>query len=284
MMQFDHTLCLILASTALLGINAGLLGIFLVLQRKSLFADTISHATLPGITGLFLYTQSKNSLVLMCGALISAILASLLIDYLQQTTKLKKETILGIVLSTSFGIGTIFLSKIQTMANAHQAGLTRYLLGNASTMLYQDLYTIAIITTLTILCILLCYKPYQTMLFDPEFAHTHHLCHPYLARVFLILTTLTIVIGLQSVGVILITALLITPACAALLCTHSYTRCLMLSAFFGFFATSSGTLIASYHNRIPTGPVIVVIACLITLFCLLATSTTFLKIFQKKHA
>lgn len=269
MIQFDQTLLLILVCTGILGITAGMIGTFLILQKKSLFGDTIAHATLPGLTGIFFYSLNKDPIILLCSATFSAIFASLIIDQLEKQTTLKKDTILGIVLATSFGLGTVFLSKIQTIPDAHQAGLTKYLLGNASTLLHQDLYMITIIACIVCCCIFIWLPKYKTMLFDPEYAKSCAIFTRTISGVMLILTTLTIVIGLQTVGVILISALLIAPACAARQWSNHYEFIILLAAFFGMLATTIGTLISCSIVHLPTGPTMVIVASCITLLSIL---------------
>ncbi|MBP6892326.1 metal ABC transporter permease [Candidatus Babeliales bacterium] len=285
MIQFDQTLFLILLTTGILGINAGMIGTFLVLSKKSLFGDTIAHATLPGLTGIFFYTMSKNPLILICSATISALFAAVCIDQLEHKTTLKKDTILGIILATSFGLGTVFLSKIQTIPDAHQAGLTKYLLGNASTLLHQDLIMISITTLFFLFFIFNVYKQYKILLFDSEFAATSNIATRTISYLMLLLTTLTIVIGLQTVGIILISALLIAPAIAARQWSHTFETIIFLSAFFGMISTTAGTLISSSMMYVPTGPTIVIVATMITFFSILFAPQgiiiTWLK--QQKH-
>lgn len=269
MIQFDQTIGVILLATGILGLNAGVLGSFLVLQRKSLFGDSIAHATLPGLTGIFFCTLSKNPWILLCGGTISALIAAMVINQLEKHTTLKKETALGIVLATSFGLGTMILSKIQTIPDAHQAGLTKYLLGNASTLLHIDLWMITYITVISGLLIYLILKPYKIMLFDPEYATTCNIANGMITFSMLLLTTLTIVIGLQTVGVILISALLIAPACAARQWTNNFGTMIIIAALFGMLATTIGTLISSATAHLPTGPTIVIVASSITLLSIL---------------
>lgn len=269
MIQFDQTMMIILLATGILGFHAGIIGSFLVLQKKCLFGDSIAHATLPGLTAIFFFTLSKNPWILLCGATCSAIIAAIIIDQLERHTTLKRESLLGIVLASSFGIGTVFLSKIQTIPNSHQAGIHKYLLGNASTMLHQDLYMIMLTTLLSSLCIVLTYQSYKTILFDHNYAATRNIPTKYIRLIMLLITTITIVIGLQTVGVILMSALLIAPACAARQWTHHYGMMLTFSAFFGILATTAGTIISSSIAHMPTGPTIVLVASCITLISIL---------------
>ncbi|OGB86556.1 hypothetical protein A3J41_02360, partial [candidate division TM6 bacterium RIFCSPHIGHO2_12_FULL_38_8] len=153
--------------------------------------------------------------------------------------------------------------------DAHQAGLTKYLLGNAATILHQDFYMICLITFVSICSILLFFKKYQIILFDFEYAQSCNHTTRMISNIVLVLTTTTIMIGLQTVGVILISALLIAPATAARQWSHNFTTIIFLAAFFGLLSTTLGTLISSSMPHLPTGPTIVMIACFFTFFSLL---------------
>ncbi|HSW76169.1 MAG TPA: metal ABC transporter permease [Candidatus Saccharimonadales bacterium] len=267
--MIDQTLLLIMFATGLLAINAGIMGCFVLLQRKSLFGDTIAHATLPGIAGIFLILHSKLTWILMMGGMISASIGAITIHYIIKQSTLKKDTALGIVLATSFGFGTALLSKIQTYPTAHQAGITKYLLGNASTILYSDLYMIAAVSIINLICLKLFFKEYCILLFNPDYAHTIGIPVQKISMLITLKTMLTIVVGLQTVGVILISALLIAPAAAARQWTQQFSTMIFLSACFAILSTTTGTLISSFVNHLPTGPTIVVIATLITFLSIL---------------
>lgn len=269
MITFDQTVISIFIGTGIFGINAGILGTFLVLQKKSLMSDAIAHATLPGLTIIFFIMMNKNPWLLLLGGTLSALIACACLYYLEKHTNLKKDAQLGIILATSFGLGTVMLSKIQTLPDAHQAGLTKYLLGNASTILQSEIIMIGMITLLTIICLLLIFKPYKIMLFDPEYSATIEIPTRIISTTILIITTLNIVVGLQTMGVILISALFIAPACAAAQWTNRYTTMIILAMTCSLFSTTAGTLISSALPHVPTGPTIAIIASCITLLSIL---------------
>ena len=268
MIIFDQTLLLILCGTGLLGISAGIIGCFVILQHKSLFGDTIAHATLPGICAMFLLTNSKLPLLLMIGGIISAAIGSMAIDYIIMHSTLKKDTALGVVLASSFGLGTLLLSRIQINPSAYQAGISKYLLGNASTILHSDFYFISIVTILVFLILKIFFNEFSIFLFNSDFAQTIGIPTKTISFFLTMTTMLTIVVGLQTVGVILISALLIAPAAAALQWTHRLSTMIFLSACFGCMATTIGTLISSTIPHLPTGPTIVIVASFITFFSL----------------
>lgn len=265
MTQFDYTFFIVLVGTTLVGITSGIIGCFIVLQKKSLLGDALAHATLPGIAIMFLYTNSKSSPLLFAGATVSAILGAYCIELINKHTTLKKETSLGIILSTSFGIGTILLSIIQTYPTAHKAGINKFLLGNASTLLLEDLIIISITTLFIIVTTIICWKEFKIFLFNKDFAFLIGIQTTTIKFILMTLTIATIIIGLQTVGAVLISSLLIAPATAAAQWTKKLHVMILLSATCSCIATITGTFISSSIPHLPTGPVIISIATLCTL-------------------
>lgn len=271
MIMCDYTLFLICLGTGILGALAGIVGSWLFLEKKSLFGDTIAHATLPGLTCMFLLSHSKHSLLLLIGGLCSAFISTWCIQHIQNHSTLKKDAILGIILATSFGIGTVLLSKIQTLENAHQAGLTKYLLGNPATILQEDIIMIVCATSITLFFIFRYIKAYTISLFDHVYANSIGIPVQKISYIMLVPITITIVFGLQAVGIILMSALLINPAAAAYQWTKNFYKMMLLSASFGAFSTIIGTIISCSKTHLPTGPVIVIIATTITALSILCS-------------
>lgn len=272
MIIFDQTLLLVLISTTLVSISCGIIGTFVVLQQQSLCGDAIAHATLPGIALIFLLTKSKNSWILLLGAIISGLFAFYLITMLHKHTNLKKDSILGIILASFFGLGALLLSVIQRNPNAHQAGINKFLWGNPATMLFEDLALILCITFIILLVSFLYKKDFQIVIFDSKYAHTLGINTHKIFIILSIITTLAIVIGLQTVGIILICSLLVAPAAAAFQLTHSFSQMIKLSCLFSLISTISGILLSSNFNHLATGPTIVVIATSITFIALFYNS------------
>ena len=269
MIQFDITLITVLIGTTLVGITSGIMGCFVILQRKSLFGDAIAHATLPGLAAMFLYTGSKAPSFLFFGATLSGFIGAICIHLINKHTTLQKETALGVVLSTTFGLGTLLLSIIQTFPNAHKAGINKFLLGNASTLLWDDLCIIVTVTTIVMITVLLCWKEFKTFIFNQEFAFSLGMNTEYIQATLTTLTVITIIVGLQTVGVVLISSLLIAPAAAAYQWTQRLSHMIILSCFFSSVATISGTFLSSSCEHLPTGPTIIVIATICTFFSIL---------------
>lgn len=269
MLIIDQTILIPCVATGILGSIAGIIGCWLFLQQKNLYGDTISHATLPGIAGIFLITHLKHPLVLLLGGVGSALIAAYFIETIKRRTLLKNDTVLGLVLASSFGLGTILLTKVQSMTDAHHAGLSKYLMGNPATILREDLVMIALGSMVTLIFTARFIKPYAITLFDPIYASTVGIHTRMLSWIMLIPTTITIVFGLQAVGIILMSALLINPAASAYQWTKKFTYMMLLASFFGAISAVIGTLVSCTYEQIPTGPMIVIVATTLTALSIL---------------
>ncbi len=255
----DYTLRTVALGAAILGTVSGSLGTFAVLRKQSLLGDAISHAALPGIALAFLFTGSKSPIVLMVGAAIAGWIATLLIMKIVNNSKIKDDGALGFVLSVFFGFGLVLLTFIQKQANASQAGLDKFLFGQAATLLEKDIITMASLGLITLLILLVFWKEFKLLSFDPYFA----LSQGYNIRLIEVIMTTLIVIaivqGLQTVGVVLMSAMIVAPAAAARQWTSRLGIMVILAGFFGAAAGVLGALISSSIDRLPTGPMIVLI-------------------------
>jgi manganese/zinc/iron transport system permease protein len=258
-MMFDYTLVIILIGITILGVTAGLLGTFVFLRRQSLLGDAISHAALPGIAIAFLLTHSKNPLVLMLGGAISGGIGTVFMQLITRNTRLKKDTALGIVLSVFFGFGLVLMTAIQKMPIANQSILNKFLFGNISTLLPTDVYAMGIIGAIICVCTILLWKEFALVTFDLNFAHSVGFATHRLDNILTMLIVAAIVIGLQTVGVILMSSMLIAPAAAARQWTTRLRSMALLSIFFAVSAGIIGALVSSHADRLPTGPAIVVV-------------------------
>src|SRR5579871_1669111 len=195
----NYTFFLVLCAATLLGITSGILGCFALLRQQSLLGDAISHAALPGIVCMFLCTHSGNSWILLCGGAVAGIIGVLCMNYLCEHTKLKKDAILGIILSVFFGLGLVLMTVIQKIPVASQAVLNKFLFGTISTVLVQDIKLIAALSCF-ILCVLyVLWKECMAYTFDPVFVHMIGLQTHIIEKVLTVLLILAIVIGLQTV-------------------------------------------------------------------------------------
>lgn len=262
----DYTLRTITLGTAILGGVTGMLGSFAVLRKQSLLGDAISHAALPGIALAFLITGSKDTNVLLIGALISGLVGTFWIRGITTKTHLKSDTALGLILSVFFGFGMLLLTFIQKQPNANQAGLDKYLFGQAATLVESDVWLMSIITGLCLIALLLFWKEFKILLFDKDYAHTLGFNVKFIDILITTFIVLAIVLGLQTVGVVLMSAMLLAPAAAARQWTNSLGIMVFLAAIIGAAAGVFGTAISSTQNNLSTGPVIVLVASVFVLF------------------
>ena len=256
----DYTLRTITLGTAILGAVTGMLGSFAVLRKQRRLGDAISHAALPGIAIAFLITGAKDSNTLLLGALISGLIGTFWIRGIITKTHLKSDTALGLILSLFFGFGMLLLTFIQKQPNANQAGLDKYLFGQAATLVESDVWTMAIVTSLCVVVLLLFWKEFKILLFDKDYANTLGFNTKTIDILITSFIVLAIVLGLQTVGVVLMSAMLLAPAAAARQWTNSLAVMVFLAALFGAFSGVVGTAISASQNNLSTGPVIVLIA------------------------
>ena len=245
---------------ALLGTVSGALGTYAVLRRQSLLGDAISHAALPGIAIAFMLTGSKTPLILVLGAAIAGWLGTLVILSVVRLTRIKYDSALALVLSTFFGFGLVLHSVIQRSGDANQAGLDDFIFGQAATILKRDVFTIGILGGIALVITFILWKELKLLVFDEGFAAS--IGYPTRALDILLtsLLVIAIVLGLQAVGAVLMSAMLVAPAVAARQWTDRLSLMVILAAGFGALAGVSGTIISSSTKRIPTGPTIILCA------------------------
>lgn len=265
----DYTLRTITLGTALLGASSGALGSFAVLRKQSLLGDAISHAALPGIVLAFMWTGTKDSYVLLLGALICGLIGTFWVHGITKKTHLKTDTALGLVLSLFFGFGMLLLTYIQKNPDASQAGLDKYLFGQAATLVASDVYIMLGATAVSFFVLLLFWKEFKVMLFDEAYAKTLGFNIRLLDRLVTFFIVLVIVLGLQTVGVVLMSALLLAPAAAARQWTNSLSSMVILAGFIGALTGVVGTGISAQQEHLSTGPVIVLVASVFVLFSFL---------------
>lgn len=254
---FDYTLRVVALGSAILGLVSGSLGAYAVLRRQSLLGDAISHAALPGIGLAFLLTGTRATSALVLGAALAGWIGTLVVLAVVRTTRIKEDSALGIVLSVFFGLGLVILTFIQRRPDAAQAGLETFLFGQAATLLVGDVILIAILGAAGLLTALLFWKEFKLLSFDPDFGVT--LGFP-MGRLDVLLTSVlvvAIVIGLQTVGVVLMSAMIVAPAAAARQWTDRLGLMMLLAGAFGAMAGVAGAVLSSTAERLPTGPTIV---------------------------
>ena len=266
---FDYTLRTVALGTALLGVVSGALGVFALLRKQSLMGDAISHAALPGVVLAFMLTGLKGPAVLMTGAAIAGIAGVLLVIAITSQTRLKQDSALGIILSVFFGFGLMLLTFLQPNPDARQAGLNHFLFGQAATLLERDVVVMAIFGGAALALMLLFWKEFKLLSFDRDFGASLGFPMRRLEVLITLLLVVAIVIGLQAVGVVLMSAMIVAPAAAARQWTDRMGLMVLLSALFGATAGVAGTALSSLASGLSTGPVIVLCISAIATFALL---------------
>jgi manganese/zinc/iron transport system permease protein len=265
----DYTLRNVALGAALLGVVSGVLGSFAVLRRQGLLGDALAHAALPGICLTFLLTGSKATPVLLLGAGTAAWLGALLLLQIVRRTNLGEDAALGVVLAVFFGFGLTLLTVANRRPDATQAGLDRYLFGQAATLVTENVIVMAILAAIALGATAALFKELKLLAFDPEFGASIGFDIGSLSVLLTTLIVIAIVIGLQTVGVVLMAAMLIGPAAAARQWTNRLGTMIALASTFGAAAGIAGALVSASGSRIPTGPVIILALTAIVVVSLL---------------
>ncbi len=267
---------LVIIGTTILGVSAGLLGIFVVLRKEAMSVDAISHGTLPGVALSFMLmstiggsgagAQGKNILFLLVGAFFSCVLASFTIFVLKHYTKLKEDAAIAISLSSYFGLGILLLSYIQVYDLQNAAGIKSYIFGQAAAMSRFDIILMSGVLLLILTTLLLIFKELVVSSFDKDFTNTIGIKTSLIDTLIYILVILFTVVGIQAVGMLLILSLLVIPPVTARLWTNKIIKLSYLSAFIGGLSSFFGAILSSLHTSVPAGAIIVLVSGVVFLF------------------
>jgi len=263
----DYNTRLVVICTMLLGCACGLMGSFLLLRKRSLMGDTLSHATLPGVGLAFILAvalggDGKSLPLLLAGAAMTGVIGCGAVLFIRHQTRIKDDAAMGIVLSVFFGAGVAILGVIQNMPEGSAAGLESFIYGKTASMVMSDFQILTLVTVAVLGCSLLLFKEFRLLCFDESFAAALGWPVKLLDVLLLGLVTTVTVAGLQAVGLILIIAFLITPAAAARFWTNQLDRMLLLSAFIGGASGWLGASLSAFFPRLPAGAVIVLVAAI----------------------
>jgi manganese/zinc/iron transport system permease protein len=245
--------------SVLLTASSAIVGSFTFLNKKSLVGDAIAHAVLPGICLGFLLAGTKNPIALIVGAFVTGWISLVLVEYITTKTRIKEDTAIGLILSVFFGIGILMLTVIQKSGNASQSGLDHFLFGKAASLVGSDLITFSIVAVILLVMVLALFKEFSLLAFDKDYARSIGLPVKGIELVLTSLIVLAVVIGIQAVGVVLMAAILITPAAAARFWTDKITVMFFLASVFGAISGLSGAFISYTAPSMPTGPWIVIV-------------------------
>jgi manganese/zinc/iron transport system permease protein len=256
----NYNLLVVLAGSSLLGIGAGIIGAFAVLRKRALTGDALSHAALPGLCIAFLILRERNLIALLLGALASGVVGIAIISALGRWTRVRGDAAIGAVLTVFFGLGVVLLKIIQNLPGVgSRAGLNSYIFGKTAGMTQSDVYVILAAAAICLALIVLFYKEFQLVSFDADFAQALGWPVYGVDLLLMSLVAAAVVIGLPSVGVILVSALLIMPGAAARFWTDRLSTLLALAGAFGLAMGLAGTLLSAAFDSLPTGPIIVLV-------------------------
>jgi manganese/zinc/iron transport system permease protein len=261
----DYNTRVVVVGTTLLGLAAGLIGTFLVLRKRALLSDTLSHATLPGIALAFIVVtlitgDGKYLPALIAGAALFAVIATASVMVVQRYSRLKDDAALGIVLSVYFGLGIALMGMATRMDAGNAAGLSSFIYGKTASMLFSDAMLIAVTALIAAVTCVLLFKEFALVCFDADYGQTQGWPVSRLDFLMMALVVLVTVIGLQAVGLILVVALLIIPAASARFWTFRLRTMLWLSGLFGSLSGFIGSGISALMANLPAGAVIVLSA------------------------
>ncbi|MCB9230853.1 MAG: metal ABC transporter permease [Bacteroidia bacterium] len=265
----DPNVRFVVLGSVLLGMSSAVVGCFTFLRKRALLGDAIAHSILPGICLAFMVSGSKNPWILLAGAAVSGWLSVAAIDIITRKSKLKPDTAVGLVLSVFFGVGILLLTHIQHQGNASQAGLDKFLFGKAASMTSEDVLVFGGVGMLLLLVVIAFYKEFKLISFNPEFAKVIGLPVAFLEFLLATVTVLAVAVGIQAVGVVLMAALIISPAAAARFWTEKLAVMIVIAAIFGALSGVFGSFISFSAPSMPTGPWIVVALTVFVMISLL---------------
>ena len=254
----QYTFQIVALGTVMLGLVCGVIGTFAVLRQESLLGDGLAHSTLPGVVGAFLLTGVKGTAMILLGAIIAACVA----EYIMYRTSQKGvrfDAALATILAAFFGFGTVLLTRVQSMENAGQAGLNTFIFGQAVTMMQSDIWLMAICGTCIVGGVIILWKELSLTVFDPVEAQLMGIPIRKVRFFYRVALIVTIVIGIRTVGVILISSLLIGPTMIGRQWTHSLRTLVIIGAVSGSIVAFLGTWISALWGNLPTGPMIIIV-------------------------
>lgn len=258
MLGLPYTDTVVVLGALVLGLTSGVLGTFAVLRRRSLVGDAVAHSTLPGVCVAFLVAGVKDVPGLLVGAAAAGLVAALLMVGIERTGRIKPDTAIGVVLSGFFSLGVVLLTHIASTADADQAGLEKYLFGQAAGLLESDVVVMAVLGGAGLLVVGVLRRALTTTLFDPSYAGSIGLPVRALEVLMTGLLVVAVVIGVRVVGAILMVAMLVVPTVVARQLADRFTVVLPVAGIVGAVVGITGSLLAT-RAALPTGPVIVLV-------------------------
>ncbi len=254
-----------LIAVVLVGVVCAVVGTYVVLRGMSFLGDALAHAMLPGVAVGYLIHGSARGPLFWWG-LAAALVTAFAVGAVSRTARIKEDTAIGIIFSGMFALGVALISTMRSYA----VDLTHLLFGNVLSVTTDDLLLIGGFGALVILVVFLFYKEFLILSFDPVLAATLRLPATFLHYLLLVLMAVSVVISLQTVGVGLMMAMLVTPAATAHLVTRTFSRMMGVAAAIGAFSGAAGLYLSFYFNM-ASGAAIVLVCTSLFLITLLVT-------------
>jgi len=266
----DLNVRMVVLGSILLGIGSAAIGCFAFLRKRALVGDAVAHAALPGVAVAFMLTGTKSTVWLLLGAAVSGWVSMVAMDYIVRRSRIREDAAIGIVLSVFFGLGILLMTHIQAGGSANQSGLDKFLFGQAASMMPEDVMVFGTVSLVLVAVIVIFYKEFKLLSFDLDFARVLGFPVRMLELLLTTLIVLAVVVGIQAVGVVLMAAMLITPAAAARYWTERLPVMIILASLFGAVSGVAGAFVSYIAPRMPTGPWIVTAITMIFVISLLA--------------
>lgn len=249
-----------LVASSMVGLMCGILGCFIVLRNMSLVGDALAHAILPGVVVAFMLF-GYSTLGFFTGAAVAGLLTAALITLIQQKVKTKNDAAVGIVFTSMFSLGVIMISRISKNDGVH-LDLKDFLFGNSLGVSNEDLMMTALVTVYVLVSVAVFYRYLFAATFQEIVAQTMGISVKMLHYFLMLLLSFAVVASLKTVGVILVVAMLITPAATALLLSKRLEQVLIIAGFIGLLSAILGMGVAVLLDT-PPGPAMALVATLI---------------------
>lgn len=261
-LQGGSTARIVVPGVSAMGAVAGVCGVYLLLRRRALLGDSISHAALPGVCAAFLLAVAlgldpRSLALLVVGAGLTGLLSVACVRALERTPHIRRDAAIGATLAVFFSVGIVLLSVIQRLPGGEQAGISRFIFGQASAMRASDAWTMLGLAAVIAVAAFVFVRPLRAVCFDEPFARAIGLRAGLIDSLALTATGVVVALGLQAAGALLIVAMLIVPAAAARFWTDRFGALLALAGAFGFASAWVGASWSASSPDTPTGPAIV---------------------------
>ena len=267
LLPLPYTDAVVATGAAVLGLLAGVVGVLAVLRQRTLVGDALSHAALPGVAVAFLAIGVKDASSLLVGAALAGLIGAVMIVAIERTSRIRPDAAIGVVLSGFFSVGIVLITYIASTENANQAGLQNYLFGQAAGLVERDVTVFALLAVATLVLVAVGYRPLKATLFDADFAGSLGLPVRSLELAMTAVLVVAVVVGLRTVGAILMVAMIVVPVAAARQFTGRLANLLVLAGALGAAVGVAGSLVST-ATRAPTGPIIVLIGVAVAMLSL----------------